>query len=113
MTNISIYKAFERMWLHITQKFATNESVDILQDEITNKANNEHTHTINEIDDLQSSLDAKVPNTRTINGKLLSEDIILSASDIGLDDAIDFSSYATIEYVDNIVGDIETILSTI
>lgn len=27
MTNASIYAAFERMWKHITDKFATAESV--------------------------------------------------------------------------------------
>ena len=33
----------------------------------------------------QTALDAKVPNTRTVNGKALSENITLKASDIGAD----------------------------
>lgn len=33
----------------------------------------------------QEALDTKVPNTRTVNGKALSEDITLKASDIGAD----------------------------
>ncbi len=44
-----------------------------------------HNHTIGNVDGLQSALAAKVPTTRTINGKALSTDITLSASDIGAD----------------------------
>ena len=44
-----------------------------------------HNHVISNIDNLQSSLDAKVPTTRTINGKALSANITLSASDVGAD----------------------------
>ena len=42
-----------------------------------------HNHVISNIDNLQSSLDAKVPTSRTVNGKSLSEDITLGASDVG------------------------------
>lgn len=41
-----------------------------------------HNHTIDNIDNLQSSLDAKVPTTRTVNGKALSANISLTASDV-------------------------------
>lgn len=47
------------------------------------KANATHSHAIAEVTDLQSSLDAKVPTSRTINGKALSSDITLTASDVG------------------------------
>lgn len=46
---------------------------------------NSHAHTIANITNLQSTLDAKVPNTRTVNGKALSSNITLSASDVGAD----------------------------
>lgn len=42
-----------------------------------------HNHVISNIDNLQSSLDAKVPTSRTVNGKTLSSNITLSASDVG------------------------------
>lgn len=41
--------------------------------------------TKNVTDGLQNQIDQKVPQTRTINGKALSEDIELSASDVGAD----------------------------
>lgn len=46
-----------------------------------------HTHIINNIDGLQGALDAKVSASRTINGKVLSDDITLSASDVRADAA--------------------------
>lgn len=46
----------------------------------------ETTHN-NDKADLQSGIDSKVPNTRTINGKTLNTDITLAASDIGADSA--------------------------
>ena len=42
-----------------------------------------HNHTIANIDTLQDTLDTKVPTSRTVNGKALSADITLSASDVG------------------------------
>lgn len=44
-----------------------------------------HVHGISDVTNLQSSLDAKVPTSRTINGKALSSNITLSASDVGAD----------------------------
>lgn len=38
------------------------------------------------LDNLPEALDKKVPNTRTVNGKLLSEDVVLSSSDVGADE---------------------------
>ena len=35
------------------------------------------------LDSMQSDIDSKVPSTRTVNGKALSSDITLSASDVG------------------------------
>ena len=70
MTNVSIFAAFERMWLHIVTK-------------LNGKSDVYHTHDISDVADLQSELDEKVPALRTINGKELYNDIILSASDVG------------------------------
>ena len=43
---------------------------------------NSHDHTIDNIDGLQESLDGKVANTRTVNGKPLSADVTLGAADV-------------------------------
>lgn len=51
--------------------------------EVNNKANATHSHAISEVTNLQSSLDAKVPTSRTINSKPLSANVTLSASDVG------------------------------
>lgn len=45
---------------------------------------------------IKASLDEKVPNTRAVNGKVLSADITLSASDIG---SIASSDIATVSEV--------------
>jgi len=63
-----------------------------------------HNHTIANVDNLQTTLDGKVPTSRTINGKALSTNITLSASDV--------SAYTKTE-IDNLIGDIETLLAAI
>lgn len=75
----------------VKKKFFTSESLSTLVDEIkayvisavSGKANSSHTHSISNISNLQSSLDAKVSTSRTVNGKALSSNITLSASDVG------------------------------
>ena len=52
---------------------------------INSKADSSHTHSISNVTNLQSSLDAKVPISRTVNGKALSSNISLTASDVGAD----------------------------
>ena len=44
-----------------------------------------HSHAIADVSNLQETLDAKVPTSRTVNGRALSENITLSASDVGAD----------------------------
>lgn len=61
---------------------AIAESMNALDLAIDGKANSSHTHTIANVTNLQSSLDAKVPTSRTVNGKVLSSNITLSASDV-------------------------------
>ena len=66
MANTSILTAFERMWQHVVAALSV-------------KANS------SDIIEIERKLDEKVPITRTINGKILNEDINLNASDIGAD----------------------------
>ena len=49
---------------------------------LAGKANTEHTHEIADVTGLQSSLNAKVPTTRTVNGKALSANVVVSGGDI-------------------------------
>lgn len=53
-----------------------------LKELINGKADSSHGHAISEITNLQSSLDAKVPTSRTVNEKALTSNITLSASDV-------------------------------
>lgn len=46
-----------------------------------------HNHSINDVTNLQVTLDGKVPTSRKVNGKALTGDITLSASDVGADAA--------------------------
>lgn len=50
---------------------------------LSNKADSSHNHLIGDITNLQSTLDDKVPTSRTINNKPLAENVTLSASDVG------------------------------
>ena len=61
-------------------RYYTETEID---SKLSNKANATHSHAISEVTNLQSSLDAKVPTSRTINSKPLSANITLSASDVG------------------------------
>lgn len=73
------------------KKVFTDESLETFVDEIksytdeavSTKANTSHSHAISDVTNLQDTLDGKVPNTRTINGKELITNISLSASDVG------------------------------
>lgn len=58
-------------------------AMNALDAAIDEKADSEHIHAISDVTNLQSSLDAKVPTSRTVNGKALSANITLSASDVG------------------------------
>lgn len=44
---------------------------------------NSHNHTIGNVTSLQDTLDSKVPTSRTVNGKALTSNISLNASDVG------------------------------
>ena len=49
---------------------------------LAGKANTEHTHEIADVTNLQTTLDAKVPTTRTVNGKALSANVVVGGGDI-------------------------------
>lgn len=55
----------------------------VVNDAVGIKANKEHTHAISDVTDLVDTLNGKVPTSRKVNGKSLSADITLSASDVG------------------------------
>ena len=65
--------------------YVTTSVTDGLSEAISGKANTSHTHSISNVTNLQSSLDAKVPTSRTVNGKALTGNISLTASDVGAD----------------------------
>ena len=65
---------------NIKNLFATKSD---LNTGLSGKADTGHKHSISDTTNLQSTLDGKVPTTRTINNKPLSANITLSASDVG------------------------------
>ena len=71
--------------LSAAQGVAIKSLIDSLQTVVDSKANSAHIHAISDVTNLQTTLDAKVPDSRTINGMALSNNITLSASDVGAD----------------------------
>lgn len=65
---------------NIKNIFATKADVNT---ELAKKADSSHTHSISNVTNLQTTLDGKVPTSRTVNGKALTSNITLSASDVG------------------------------
>lgn len=60
-----------------------------------------HNHTIAQVNSLQTSLDAKVPTSRTVNGKALTGNVTLAASDVG---AVPSSVQALLPFVNSWTG---------
>lgn len=69
-------------YLTISSAASTYATQSALTSGLAGKANTEHTHEIANVTDLQSALDAKVPATRTVNGKALSANVIIGGGDI-------------------------------
>lgn len=62
------------------------EDANLYTDEaMKEKADLVHTHSIDEVNELQTALDAKVPTDRTVNGKSLTDNITLTYEDVGAD----------------------------
>ena len=69
-------------YLTISSASSTYATKSELTSSLAGKANTEHTHEIADVTNLQSTLNAKVPNTRTVNGKALSANVIIGGGDI-------------------------------
>ena len=67
---------------------------------LAGKANTEHTHEIADVTDLQSALDAKVPTTRTVNGKALSDNVVVGGGDIVVGGEGDYAENTVQEAID-------------
>lgn len=74
------FTTLQNLVSNIKSLFATKADVNT---ELAKKADSVHTHTIANVTNLQTTLDAKVPTSRTVNGKALTANITLSASDVG------------------------------
>ena len=97
--------------LSAAQGVAIKSLIDSLQTVVNGKANSEHIHAISDVTNLQTILDAKVPDSRTINGMALSNNITLSASDVGADasGSADEALISAKEYTDTEVTAIKNI----
>ena len=79
-------------------------------EQLNDKADVEHSHEIKDIENLQVALDERVLASRTINGKTLTENITLSASDVGADisgsanDALSISKTYTDSKIENLAS---------
>ena len=67
---------------------------------LAGKANTEHTHEIADVTDLQSTLDTKVPTTRTVNGKALSANVTIGGGDIVVGGEGDYAEDTVQEAID-------------
>ena len=67
---------------------------------LAGKANTEHKHEIADVTDLQSALDAKVPTTRTVNGKALSANVVIGGGDIVVGGEGDYAENTVQEAID-------------
>ena len=67
---------------------------------LAGKANTVHTHEIADVTDLQSALDAKVPTTRTVNGKALSTNVVVGGGDIVVGGEGDYAENTVQEAID-------------
>lgn len=69
-------------YLTISSATSTYATQSALTSGLAGKANTVHTHAISDVTDLQTTLNAKVPTTRTVNGKALSDNVIIGGGDI-------------------------------
>lgn len=67
---------------------------------LAGKANTEHTHEIADVTGLQAALDAKVPTTRTVNGKALSANVVVGGGDIVVGGEGDYAEDTVQEAID-------------
>lgn len=89
-----------------TENLASTASVDTKISE-HNTSPNAHEDIRERIDNLQTAVDAKVPTSRTINGKALTDNISITASDVGAYSKTEIDSLELIT-----TADIDTICGT-
>lgn len=102
--------------LSAAQGVAIKSLIDALQTAVNSKAASSHTHSISDVTNLQDSLNAKVSTSRTVNGKALSSDITLSASDVSAysKTEIDNMELITVDDIDTICeGTLQTYMASI
>lgn len=69
-------------YLTISSAASTYATKSALTSGLAGKANTEHIHEIADVTGLQTALNAKVPTTRTVNGKALSANVVIGGGDI-------------------------------
>lgn len=69
-------------YLTIASAASTYATQSALTSGLAGKANTSHTHEIADVTNLQTALDEKVPTTRTVNGKALSDNVVVGGEDI-------------------------------
>ena len=74
---------------------------------LAGKANTVHTHAISDVTDLQTTLDAKVPTTRTVNGKALSDNVVIGGGDIVVGGEGDYSEGTVQDAIEAIASALE------
>lgn len=79
-------------YLLSTTAASTYATQTALTSGLAEKANVEHTHNISDVTNLQTTLDSKVPTSRTINGTPLTSNVTLSGNDINVGGSADHAS---------------------
>ena len=87
-------------YLTISSASSTYATKTELTSGLSGKANTEHTHEIADVTNLQSTLNAKVPTTRTVNGKALSANVVIGGGDIVVGGEGDYAEDTVQEAID-------------
>lgn len=87
-------------YLTISSASSTYATKTELTSGLEGKANTSHKHAIADVTDLQSALDAKVPITRTVNGKALSANVVVGGGDIVVGGKGDYAKDTVQEAID-------------
>lgn len=87
-------------YLTISSAASTYATQSALTSGLAGKANTEHTHEIADVTDLQSTLDTKVPTTRTVNRKALSANVVIGGGDIVVGGEGDYAEDTVQEAID-------------
>lgn len=94
-------------YLTISSAASTYATQSALTSGLAGKANTVHTHVISDVTDLQTTLDAKVPTTRTVNGKALSTNVVIGGGDIVVGGEGDYAEGTVQDAIDAIASALE------